>query len=159
MERWTAQRGGVVEGPLPARLSAACDPLLHAVHSPVIELRVLDADAVGAYAWAGGRVYVTRGLLALLDDDELAAAVAHEVGHLLDAGHLRAVHALDGCARHSDRETRADMLGTQLLEAAAYPRQAMVNMLQKVQAAQHADSQCHQALSKRIDTLQTLSLP
>lgn len=44
---------------------------------------VLDEPAVNAFALPGGWVYVTRGLLAhLLTEDELAAVLGHEAGHV-----------------------------------------------------------------------------
>lgn len=44
---------------------------------------VLDSDEVNAFALPGGFVYVTRGLLALANsEDELAAVMAHEIGHV-----------------------------------------------------------------------------
>lgn len=64
---------------------------------------VLDSPIVNAFALPGGYVYVTRGLLALANDEaELAGVIGHEVGHVL--------------ARHSaQRQTAA--LGTSLLGA------------------------------------------
>jgi predicted Zn-dependent protease len=45
--------------------------------------RVVDEAAVNAFALPGGHVYVTRGLLAhLASESELAAVVAHEIGHV-----------------------------------------------------------------------------
>lgn len=45
--------------------------------------RVLDDPAVNAFSVPGGYVYVTRGLLTHLNSDEqLAAVIAHEVGHI-----------------------------------------------------------------------------
>lgn len=45
--------------------------------------RVLDDPGVNAFALPGGYVYVTRGLLAHLgSEDELAAVLAHEIGHV-----------------------------------------------------------------------------
>jgi predicted Zn-dependent protease len=45
--------------------------------------RLLDDPGVNAFALPGGYVYVTRGLMAHLgSDDELAAALAHEIGHV-----------------------------------------------------------------------------
>lgn len=45
--------------------------------------RLLDDPGVNAFALPGGFVYVTRGILAHLgSDDELAAALAHEIGHV-----------------------------------------------------------------------------
>ncbi len=44
---------------------------------------VLNDETVNAFALPGGYVYVTRGLLALVDDEaQLAAVMAHEIGHI-----------------------------------------------------------------------------
>jgi len=45
--------------------------------------RVVDDEAVNAFALPGGFVYVTRGLLAhLTNEAELASVVGHEIGHV-----------------------------------------------------------------------------
>ncbi len=42
---------------------------------------VLDAPMVNAFALPGGYVYITRGLLALADNEaEVAGVLAHEIG-------------------------------------------------------------------------------
>ena len=44
---------------------------------------VLNTDKVNAFALPGGYVYITRGLLALADDEaEMAGVLAHEIGHV-----------------------------------------------------------------------------
>jgi predicted Zn-dependent protease len=44
---------------------------------------VLDTDEVNAFAAPGGYIYVTRGLMNLVEsEDELAGVVAHEIGHV-----------------------------------------------------------------------------
>ena len=44
---------------------------------------VLDSDQVNAMAAPGGYIFVTRGALALMEDEaELAGVLAHEVGHV-----------------------------------------------------------------------------
>jgi predicted Zn-dependent protease len=44
---------------------------------------LLDSDVVNAFALPGGYVYVTRGLLALADNEaEVAGVLAHEIGHV-----------------------------------------------------------------------------
>ena len=64
---------------------------------------VLNSPVVNAFALPGGYVYVTRGLLALANDEaELAGVIGHEVGHVL--------------ARHSAQRQSA-ALGTSLLGA------------------------------------------
>jgi predicted Zn-dependent protease len=45
---------------------------------------VLNNQVVNAFALPGGYVYVTRGLLALVDDEaELAGVLGHEIGHVI----------------------------------------------------------------------------
>lgn len=48
-----------------------------------LRFRVTDDPLPNAHAFAGGRIYVSRGLLLLLGgEDELALALAHEIAHL-----------------------------------------------------------------------------
>lgn len=54
-----------------------------------ISFRLLDADDFNALALPGGFVYVTRGLVdRVRNEDELAAALAHELAHIV-LGHTR----------------------------------------------------------------------
>ena len=49
----------------------------------VYRFGVLDTDEVNAFAAPGGYIFVTRGALALMDDESMLAAVlAHEVAHV-----------------------------------------------------------------------------
>ena len=44
---------------------------------------VLNSEVINAFALPGGYVYITRGLLALADNEaELAGVMAHEIGHV-----------------------------------------------------------------------------
>lgn len=55
---------------------------------------VTDEEIVNAFALPGGRVYVTRGLLAHLDSEaELAGVLGHEIGH------VTARHSVNGLSR------------------------------------------------------------
>lgn len=54
-------------------------------HRPELIYRftVLDSKDVNAFALPGGYIYITRGLLAYLDDEaSLAAVLGHEIGHV-----------------------------------------------------------------------------
>ena len=98
-----------------------------------IDWGVLPRKTVGAWAWPDGRVRVSRALVDLLDDDELAAALAHELGHLLDRGDLPSPPAaLLGGAGGDDPELRADQIGCRLLAARGTAPDAMARMLAKV---------------------------
>ncbi len=98
-----------------------------------VRWRVAARDEPGAWAWPDGRIEVSRTLVDRLDDQELAAALAHELGHLLDGGHLPAMpHALAG---GGDIERRADRVGCGVLLRHGVPGDAMPRMLAKVAAA------------------------
>jgi len=46
--------------------------------------RVMDSPEINAFALPGGYVYVTRGLLALINNEaELAGVIGHEIGHII----------------------------------------------------------------------------
>jgi predicted Zn-dependent protease len=56
-----------------------------ASHRPELQytFTVLDSDEVNAFALPGGYVYITRGIMAYLNDEaELAAVLGHEIGHV-----------------------------------------------------------------------------
>ncbi|GAB4350555.1 MAG: M48 family metalloprotease [Oricola sp.] len=51
--------------------------------SQVYQITILNSPNVNAFALPGGYLYITRGLLALANDKaELAAVIAHEMGHV-----------------------------------------------------------------------------
>jgi Zn-dependent protease with chaperone function len=105
-----------------------------------IEWGVSARDGLGAWSWPCGRVHVSRALVDLLDDEELAAALAHELGHLLDRGHLPNVpRALRGVPGGNDLELRADRIGCDLLARRGVPLDAMPRMLAKVAAGLGGD--------------------
>ena len=87
---------------------------------------VLDTPDANAFALPGRRIFVTRGMLALVGDEaELAAVLGHEVGHAV---------AGDGTVPLDDRGRRAaefaaDHRGMRYLEAAGYDPGAQVDVL------------------------------
>lgn len=53
------------------------------VSSTKFKFTILNDPKVNAFALPGGYVYVTRGLVALVEDEaELAGVIAHEIGHI-----------------------------------------------------------------------------
>jgi predicted Zn-dependent protease len=63
---------------------------------PALQWRfgVLDDQDVNAFAAPGGYVFVTRGLLDMLDNEaELAGVLAHEIAHVTYQHHLKAVRS------------------------------------------------------------------
>jgi predicted Zn-dependent protease len=86
-QRILAAYGGVYNDPklqtmieqLVERLVAASDkPDLH------YQVTMLNSQSINAFALPTGQLYVTRGLIALADDEsELASVLAHEMGHVI----------------------------------------------------------------------------
>ncbi len=78
--------------------------LAHASQRPELEwhFTIVDSEEINAFALPGGYIYITRGILAYLNNEaELAAVLGHEIGHV--------------CARHQVRQqtqqTLAGILG------------------------------------------------
>ena len=56
--------------------------------------RVVNDATINAYAAAGGFVYVNTGLLDILEsEDELAAILAHEIGHVSESHQIKFMHS------------------------------------------------------------------
>jgi len=66
-------------------VSGVAQPLARVSHRPTLDwhFEVMDSPVVNAFAAPGGYVFVTRGLLAAVNDEaELAGVLAHEIGHV-----------------------------------------------------------------------------
>lgn len=89
---------------------------------------VLDSPVVNAFALPGGYVYVTRGLIALANDEaELAGVIGHEIGH------VTAAHS----ANRQERSTLAQLgvLGAQVAGAVAGLSGPLLDMLGQASGA------------------------
>ncbi len=68
------------------------------IRNTPFHFQVLDSEVVNAFALPGGYIYVTRGLLAFLENEaQLAVVLGHEAGHVL--------------ARHSSQRAAQAQLG------------------------------------------------
>ncbi|MCR9212986.1 MAG: M48 family metalloprotease [Proteobacteria bacterium] len=125
---------------------------------------ILNSPVVNAFALPGGYVYITRGLLALANNEaEVAGVLAHEIGHVTArhgaqrqsrATGVGLIGALAGILTGSgavqqlgqqlggmyiagysrDQEHEADQLGVKYLDLAGYPHEAMADFLKRMQA-------------------------
>ena len=124
---------------------------------------VLNSDIINAFATPGGYVYITRGLMALADNEaQLAGVLAHEIGHITALHHARrhgqsllanigltAVGILAGRQAAQvgqlgavsllqsfsrDNEYEADGLGVRYLSRAGFDPAAMAGFLAKLRA-------------------------
>jgi predicted Zn-dependent protease len=70
---------------LQAYVNGVAQPLARVSHRPTLDwhFQVMDSPVVNAFAAPGGYVFITRGLLAAVNDEaELAGVLAHEIGHV-----------------------------------------------------------------------------
>jgi predicted Zn-dependent protease len=86
-QRILATYGGVYNDPrLQTVVEQLVDRLVAASEKPDLHYKVtlLNSQSINAFALPTGQIYVTRGLIALADDDsELASVLAHEMGHVI----------------------------------------------------------------------------
>ena len=86
-QRILAAYGGVYNDPrLQSMLEQTVDRLVTASERPDVRYKVtmLNSQSINAFALPTGQLYVTRGLVALANDEsELASVLAHEMGHVL----------------------------------------------------------------------------
>ena len=130
---------------------------------------ILNSDIVNAFATPGGYVYVTRGLMALADNEaQLAGVLAHEIAHITALHHAErqgqsllvnigvvTAAALGGRAGANlgqfgavsllqsysrENEHEADALGVRYLARAGYDPGAMAGFLSKLRDSSRLDA-------------------
>lgn len=159
--------GGAYDDPeLQRYIESIVDLLASTTERPDIDFTatVLNSPVVNAFALPGGYVYVTRGLLALADNEaEVASVLAHEIGHVVARHsaqrHSRSVLAQIGLvglgiatgsgevvnlagtgtaallqSYSRDQEFEADTLGVRYMARANFDPQAAATFLGKLQA-------------------------
>jgi predicted Zn-dependent protease len=86
-QRILASYGGVYEDEkLNGEISALVARLVAASERPDLkyDVTILNSPAINAFALPNGRLYLTRGLIALANDKaELGSVLAHEMGHVI----------------------------------------------------------------------------
>jgi predicted Zn-dependent protease len=86
-QRILAAYGGVYNDPkLQAMIEQTVERLVASSERPDLHYKVtmLNSQSINAFALPTGQLYVTRGLVALANDEsELASVLAHEMGHVI----------------------------------------------------------------------------
>ncbi len=161
-----AEYGGAYDDPaLNTYVASVGNLLVQTSELPELEFTftILDTPIVNAFALPGGYIYVTRGLLALAENEaEMAGVLAHEIGHVTARhtaeryGQTMAANvagaglgilfgapagqaggnlgALLVRSYSRDQEFEADMLGGRYLGRAQYDTAAMAGFLEQLQA-------------------------
>ena len=114
-QRILATYGGVYNDPrLQTMIEEMVERLVAASEKPDLHYKVtmLNSQSVNAFALPTGQLYVTRGLIALADDEsELASVLAHEMGHVI--------------ARHAElreqQERQADLVSRVITDVVSDP--------------------------------------
>lgn len=107
------------------RLCRIVEPLAMTMGLPAPSVGVIETPALNAFACGLNRksavVVVTRGLIDGLDDDELAAVVAHELAHIAN-GDIRLLAAANACLRMIGWMVRPRMKrGNRIQELVSFP--------------------------------------
>lgn len=124
-----------------------------------ITFKVMETDEINAFANADKEIYVFTGLLKFVDsDDELAAVIAHEIGHIVNnhVAKQNVINTMTSTAIYNANidarlkvganiannmtmlkmsrtdEYEADITGTDLITKAGYNPLAMVSLLNKI---------------------------
>ena len=142
---------------------------------------VIDQPLANAHALSSGHVFITRGLLALLDDEaELAAAIGHELGHVsqrhaaerararrqmmeaaveaaltsgsVTVGRSVARTGLLALRRYSrEQELEADRVGLDYVVRAGYRGDAMASLIEKLRRQSQLEDQILGQSEDRLD--------
>lgn len=178
--------GGLYKDPELTRYIDSIGQLLaHTTETPnqKFSFVVIDTDVINAFALPGGYVHVTRGLLALANNEaEAAGVIAHETGHVVarhaaqrdtrakitggigtllgavlggDVGaQVGQLGASAYVAKYSrEQEFEADSLGVRYLRRAGFDPEAMADFLGSLEANSELESKITGAKDSSLDIM------
>ena len=147
-EKWALREGGFASESAQERAQAALNALQYS--SSNARVYVLESPSAAAYAWPDGSIFLTSALLDILEPREIAAVIAHELGHLCDPPRPGDASALLGKARHLDDESRADEFACDLLRRSGLAPLALASALRKVQLTHGISDRQRQSILDRV---------
>lgn len=124
---------------------------LRPYYNGAVWIDVVGDSRLSASSWRDGRIYISSHLVEILDDDELCAVVAHEMGHLTHDQKCRrqAIFALGGHDGMQEEEG-ADATGVILLRNAGIAPGALVRVLTKLISSPESDIRLRERLQCRV---------
>jgi predicted Zn-dependent protease len=154
MDRWLDRNGGLAkDGVRLTRAERALAALPAAMVGRPLTVAVLDSDQLGAFGWQTGRIFVTRALVDLVDDAELTAAIAHEIGHLSSDNGALPLAALGGGESASADEIRADAAARELVARAGLREDSVARLLEKLARDERLPITCRRDIVRRLERL------
>ena len=163
-DRLVAAFGGEYEAPQARAIFAeAAGRLAGASEIPgdAYQITFLDSSVVNAFALPRGRIYVTRGLLALANDTaEIAAVLAHEIAHVT-LGHSSVSTAVPDrplTTFSRQQELEADQVGMRILVRSGYDPYAASRFLTGLERASGNKGKSGDMLSTHPSTPERISL-
>ncbi len=139
-----------------------------------IQFKVSDTDDINAYANINKEIFVYRGLLEFVDnDEELAAVISHEMGHIINGHCAKQTVLATGIATAAslinvsnttkavgqelatskisrNDEFEADITGVDLMTKGGYNPLGMVSLLQKISQSYIDILESHPSGEKRV---------
>jgi predicted Zn-dependent protease len=179
-----AEFGGEMTGPVATYVSALGSKMAvgAGLQAGQCTFTVVNTDVINAFAVPGCYIYVTRGILAIMNsEDELASVLGHEIGHITadhsarrqQAATLGTIGAIIvGVASGSgdimqaaaqaaqlytlsysrDQEIQADDLGLRYLQATGYSLFAASDMLAALGVQEALDAKVNERQARTIPT-------
>jgi predicted Zn-dependent protease len=151
--------GGATDNP---QLEATADRLLEDLCTrlgPKVPIHpritVLASDEPAAFAAEPRDVFVSEGLLKVASCDEVRAAIAHELGHLMESDGAGAASALAGETHLACPEARADRSAVHFLNEAGYECDAMRRLLLRLTTDPSIDEPLRDQLLHRVALLES----
>ena len=150
--RWLARHGGLIHDTQQARAQRLCNRMCRGWINTPIHIRIVDTRQLGAWSWSNGDVYLTLGLAEHLNDDEMAAAIAHELGHLINSKVVQCPYGLGNAHETLGIEFAADLTGSRVLADHGIAPKNLVLVLQLLYRSSSIES-LRKSLHQRIHLL------
>jgi len=127
-------------------------------YSGKAEMHVSASIIPNACSWGDGTICLSTGLLRIINDDEVCAAVAHELGHLTIAARagVEQMHALGGGPKEG-QEKNADAVAVIILRRSGISPTALARVLTIVRDAPQTRCELRPAMTERIASLPIFS--
>ncbi len=146
---WTQRHGGAVSGNGQQRAQRLCDDLCFGITASYLKVFILESSRLGGWSWPDGHIYLTSALVSTADNAELAAAMAHEMGHLVNNHNINIPQALARGEEHLGIESAADLTGCRILARNGFASTSMMDVLKMVRV-KSSDPVLRHALAQRI---------